>query len=192
MRSLRTPLALPLLLVLVAVVAPALAVRGTVTDSEGRPLKDARVCYFQDETKVSMGCVQPQEDGTFELPDSKHMDLRVTLEGHYPEIVPAQGKHLVVLRHSPTLFVRLRDATNGEAIDSGEVFVVYPSAVKKGPFPTNKAGVRIGRILDPGEVFLLGRAQGYEESDPKPATLVPGEETTVDLELQPVDKNAER
>jgi len=177
---------IPALLLLVAFSSPLLAVKGTVTDSDGRPLEKARVCYFQSGTNVSMGCTNPQKDGFFEMPDSKAMTLRVSLAGYYPETVPAQGQHLIVLKRSPTLTVRLIDAASGEPIDSGEVFVVYPSAAKKGPFPTNRAGVKIARILDPGEVRLIGRAEGYEESEPKPVTLVVGQEIEADLELRPI------
>ncbi len=165
--------------------APALAVSGTVTDTDGRPLEQARVCYFQTETNVEQGCANPTKTGTFLLPDSRHMMIRASAEGYFPETVPALGHQTIVLKRSPTLTVRLLDDSNGEPIEVGEVFVIYPSATMKGPFPTNRSGVKISRVLQPGDVRLIGKADGYEESKPQAVTLEPGEESEVSLRLRP-------
>ncbi len=165
--------------------AAALAVTGTVTDTDARPLEQARVCYFQTQTNVEQGCANPTETGTFKLPDSRHMMIRASAEGYFPETVPALGHQTIVLKRSPTLTVRLLDDSNDEPIDSGEVFVIYSSATMKGPFPTNRSGVKISRVLQPGDVRLIGKADGYFESKPQAVTLEPGEESEVSLRLRP-------
>jgi hypothetical protein len=166
--------------------APAvLAVTGTVTDADGQPLEQARVCYFQAETNVEQGCTNPSDTGIFQLPDSRHMLIRVSAEGYFPETVPALGHQTVVLKLSPTLTVRLVDDSNGEPIATGEVFVIYSSATMKGPFPTNPAGVKISRVLKSGDVRLIGKADGYDESKPHALTLEPGVESEVSLRLRP-------
>ena len=90
-----------------------------------------------------------------------------------------------MLKRSPTLTVRLLDDSNGEPIERGEVFVIYSSATMKGPFPTNRAGVKISRVLQSGDVRVIGKAQGYEESQPQALTLEPGKESEVALRLRP-------
>ncbi len=173
------------LLTLLFSAGPALAVTGTITDAAGRPLEQARVCYFQTETNLEQACSNPTKAGTFELPDSQRMQLRVGAEGYFSQVVPARGHQAIVLLRSPTLTVRLLDDSTGEAIDSGEVFVIYSSATMKGPFPANRAGVKISRILRSGEVRLIGKAEGYEESKPQAVTLDPGKESEVSLRLVP-------
>ena len=121
-----------LMLLLVGVGGPALAATGIVTDVLGAPMEKVRVCYFETRSKTEMGCTETNAKGVFSLPDSRGMLLRASAEGYYPEAIPAVGKHTVVLERSPTLTVRLLDATSGEPIDSGEVFVVYSSAKMKG------------------------------------------------------------
>ncbi len=165
--------------------APALGVSGTVTDTDGRPLEQARVCYFQTETNVEQGCANPTKTGTFLLPDSRHMMIRASAEGYFPETVPALGHQTIVLQRSPTLTVHLLDDSNGEPIDSGEVFVIYSSATMKGPFPANQSGVKISRVLQPGDVRVIGKADGYFESKSQAVTLEPGEQSEVSLRLRP-------
>ena len=165
--------------------APALAVTGTVTDAAGLPLVQARVCYFQKETNIEQGCGNPSKTGTFLLPDSKRLMIRASADGYFSQTVPALGHQAIVLERSPTLTVRLLDDTNGEAIESGEVFVIYSSATMKGPFPTNRAGVKISRILRSGEVRLIGKADGYEQSEPQAVILEPGKASEVSLRLIP-------
>ena len=135
----------------------------------------------------STTCTLTDESGRFELPNSNRQ-IRLLGAGFLPKFVPGRGHHVIELERSPTLRVRLIDARSGEPIDKGEVFVVYASAAKKGPFPTNRAGVRVTRVLKPGDVRVLGRAEGFEESQPRAVTLKPGEETEVVLELTPQDQ----
>jgi hypothetical protein len=162
----------------------ALAATGTVKDSEGRPIADASVCHFQTETKVEIYCVGSDARGHFEIVDSEVNELRVSAVGYFPETVPASGHHAIVLERSPTLLVRLVDAETRRPLAKGEVFVIYPSAKKKGPFPTNRAGVRIARVLQPGDVRLIAHAEGYAPSEPVALTLDPGKESEATLELR--------
>jgi hypothetical protein len=177
---------------LAAIVAsPALAVTGTVADTEGEPIDRARVCHLQLESGREIYCVDTDERGRFEIVDSEVNELRISAPGFFPETVPASGHHAIVLEQSPTLLVRLVDATTRESIEEGEVFVIYPSAKKKGPFPANRAGVRITRVLQPGEVRLLASADGYEPSEPLSVTLERGKESEATLELRPRSDTAE-
>ena len=79
--------------------------------------------------------------------------------------------------------MRLVDA-DGEPIDEGEVWIIYPTATRKGPFPVNRAGVRISRLLEPGEVRVIGQAEGYEDSVPVAVELEPGKESEATVTLQ--------
>ena len=182
----RSATAHPLILLLVACSlvlaagAPAAGSSGTVKDSEGRPVKFARVCHVQDGAEQL--CVLTDERGEYELLDSDR-DLRVVADDFLPRFVPGQGWHEVELLEYPVLFVRLLDATSDEPIDAGDVLVVYGSAAKEGPFPTNRAGVRVRNLLRPGRVKLLGSSEGYEDSAALDATLKPGEETKAVLRL---------
>ena len=161
----------------------AWAVTGYIRNAEGETLEGITICYHQAETNIDQMCITSNAKGAFDLPDSTAMSLRVKATGYYAQILRAAGHHDVVLERSPTLTVRLVDAATGEPIESGEVFVVYPSARKKGPFPANRAGVRISRILELGEVRLLATAEGYTQDRPYRVELERGTQTEVTLEL---------
>jgi hypothetical protein len=149
------------------------------------------VCHFEEQANLEQLCVSTDGAGGFELFDAEYMSIRIGAAGYFPQVVEAQGHQEIVLERSPTLTVRLIDASSRKPIDSGEVFVVYPSAKKKGPFPTNRAGVRITRILQPGEVRLIARADGYEDSDPYRIELERGGESEATLELRPKPEQPE-
>ncbi len=165
--------------------APALAVSGSVTDTSGKPIAEARVCHYQVETNIEPLCVETDTEGRFEVIDSRSLKLRVSAPGYFPQTVEALGHHEVVLERSPSLRVRLVDATTKEPIDQGEVFVIYPSARRKGPFPANRNGVLITRVLDPGQIRVIGRAEGYADSEAVPVKLERGQESEATLELEP-------
>ena len=132
-------------------------------------------------------CVGTREDGFFELPDSKRdIVIRIAAPGYFAETVPATGHASVTLRKAPTLIVKLVDRETSEPIESGDVFVIYPSAKKKGPFPVNAAGVKISRILEQGQIRILARADGYMFDGEEEITLEPGEERVVIVKLSPV------
>jgi hypothetical protein len=169
----------------VVVGTPVLAASGSVTDTSGKPIAKARVCHFQVETNIEPLCVETDTEGRFEVIDSASMKVRVSAPGFFPQTVAATGHHEIVLERSPSLRVRLVDATTQEPIDEGEVFVIYPSARRKGPFPANRNGVLITRVLDPGQIRVIGRAEGYEESEAVAVELERGQESEATLELEP-------
>ena len=179
----------PAILVLVSLcsVMPALAVSGQVQDEQGKYVEDVRVCHVLPPNFRELMCVGTREDGFFELPDSKpDVLVRIGAPGYFAETIPSKGHATVVLRKSPTLVVKLVDRETSEPIDSGQVFVIYPSAKKKGPFPVNAAGVRISRLLEEGEIRILARADGYMFDGEEAVTLEPGEVRTVIVKLSPV------
>ena len=170
--------------------SPALAVSGVVRDVDGKPIVDADICYFHSEIQFKPFCVSSGKDGEFEIPDSTENYIRIAAKGYFPETVDAKGHHEIMLRQSPTLVVRLFDRTTGEPVDAGELMVIYPSAVQRGPFPFNRNGVKISRVLEPGEVRLLATAEGYKASKPKAVTLEAGETVETSLKLEPTSKDA--
>ena len=116
---------------------------------------------------VELLCVLTDSEGWFELPDTTTDTLRASADGYNPTSFSAAGQQgPVVLKRAPVLEVRLNDAAKGEPIAEGEVFISYPSGRELGPFPTNQAGLRIRRGLKPGEIRLVGNAEGYRKSAP--------------------------
>ena len=175
----------PALAALLAVFAPlpSEAAKGVVTDTAGRPLAGIQVCHYDKDAHVETLCVATDESGAYAVIDSPELMLRVSAPGYFPEVIPATGEQTVVLEQSPTLLVRLVDAKTRKPIDEAQVFVIYPGPKRKGPFPANRAGVRIARVLEPGEVRVIGSASGFEDSAAVPTTLERGKETELTLEL---------
>lgn len=176
-------LAIPLLLS----VFPAMAVSGQVQDEAGAVVDGVRVCHYLEASHIELMCVGTRDDGYFELPDSKRkIRVRIAAPGYFAQSIPSTGHATVILRRSPTLVVKLVDRETSEPIESGDVFVIYASATKKGPFPVNAAGVRISRILEEGEIRILARADGYLFDGEEAVTLKPGEERVVIVKLSPL------
>jgi len=168
---------------LLAAAGPAAAATGTVIDPAGKPIAGARVCHFMDNIEIL--CAISKDNGSFDIIDSTAMPMRVTAEGFLPEVVPAAGHQEITLRRAPILLVRLVDAQTAAPIDRGEVLVVYSPTEAKGPFPANRAGVRIQRLLRPGPARLVGRAEGYLDSRPEVVTIEAGKEVELTLRLEP-------
>lgn len=173
--------------VMALTVIPALAASGEVIDADGKPVAGATVCHVPPNSAVDLLCVESDERGRFDIMDSEENTLRIAADGFFPESTPATGHHVVTLRQSPSLFVLVVDAATEEPLDESEVFVVYPSAKRMGPFPARQAGVRILRILEPGVVRVIAKAGGYEEGSPVEVTLEPGEASEVVLKLRKPD-----
>jgi hypothetical protein len=164
--------------------APALAIDGTVQDAAGHPLADARVCYV-DGDRIER-CVETDPQGRFEMPDMHLDELWIAADGFLPSTVStAELDRPIVLDPSPSLLVRLVDARSGEPIDRGQVYVVYPTGREVGPFPVNRAGVRVTRVVAPGKARVRVEAPGYASGRPREIELVGGEETEVELKLEP-------
>ena len=163
----------------------ALAGSGVVLDQDGKPLTvEVKVCHFDVATKVEVLCVNTDDHGAFEILESDIDTIQISAPGFFPEQRSNAGFQTVTLRHSPALMVRVLDGATGKPLEQSEVWVVYPSAKKKGPFPSRGKGVRILRILDAGDVRVFGTADGYEDSAPVDVKLEPGKESQVVLELR--------
>jgi hypothetical protein len=142
------------------------------------------VCLYEPVSRVELLCVETDEDGRYDVMDGQVGTVRVLAPGFFPEIVPSQGHQVVTLRRSPELLAKAVDAVSGEPIDKCEIWVVYPSAKKKGPFPTTPKGVLVRRILEPGKVRVFGRAEGYEDSEAVEVELKPGKQAEATVELR--------
>jgi hypothetical protein len=164
--------------------AAAFAIEGTVVDRGGKPVPSAQVCYMAG--NQVRRCAPTGDDGRFEMPDTPLDTLRVAAEGYRVTTVSvADVGSPIVLLSAPSLLVRLVDAATGEPIEKAEVFVVYPSGREIGPFPVNRAGVRIRRVIQPGKARVRVVAAGYDSGRPHEIELVEGEETEVELRLEP-------
>jgi hypothetical protein len=121
------------------------------------------------------------------LPASQKDTLRAHAEGYNPKTFSSAAQQgPVTLTPAPILMVRLIDAASGEGIAQGEVFISYASGKELGPFPTNKAGLRIRRGLQVGEIRVVGKAAGFLTSDPVAVILKAGEPSNISIQLAPV------
>jgi len=162
----------------------AAALDGRVLNREGDPIVKGRVCYVVG--TAEQVCSALDEQGRFKLPDSRPDRMRIVAEGYLPRVVSAVMRSGPwVLDRASTLRVHLRDARTGEPVGEGEVDVLYASGRRRGPFPANRAGVRV-RTMDPGVVHLTASAAGYRESAPLERTLVAGETLEVFIDLDPL------
>jgi hypothetical protein len=167
-------------------VAPAVALQGTVVDDRDRPIFRARVCY--ERGGAELFCSETDAQGRFELPDSEVELIRVSSRDSYTVTRPAKDalQGPIVLVAAPQLLVRLVRAGTREPIAEGEVLVAYPAGRQVGPFRANASGVRVRRVLDPGEARVVGRAPGFLDSPPHVVTLAGGTVTELTLELEPL------
>lgn len=162
----------------------AVAMEGTVVDRQGKPIAGARACWVSG--KVELLCSQTDETGYFSLPDSEQDSLRIVADEYLPREVPGTAVVApIVLELAPSLWVHLLDGASGKPLAEGEVSVVYSSGHAQGPFPVNASGVRVRRVLKPGEVRIVATVPGYVQDAPLPTELESGKETEVTLELRP-------
>jgi len=181
MRGGRTTALVLLALLLPGLCTVILAVEGTVLDENQKPIEGARVCYFVD--KVELFCSLSDANGRYELPSSEVDTIRAHAKGYNPKIFSAAAQHRpVTLQRAPALRVRLVDRT-GKPLPKGELLISYPSGKELGPFPVNRAGLQIRRGLNPGEIRVIGMADGFRRSDPVAVTLEAGEEAVVTIEM---------
>ncbi|HKQ62150.1 MAG TPA: carboxypeptidase-like regulatory domain-containing protein [Candidatus Polarisedimenticolaceae bacterium] len=156
----------------------------TVLDAQGQPLAGARVCYAEGPLEVL--CVESDAAGHYELPaEDRVSSIRASKSGYLTQTIPSSERvRPIVMRAAAALWVRLKNAATGEPIPRGELDLAFASGKKNGPFPVNRNGVRIGSL--PAEnVALTARAEGFAAAAPRTLQLAAGEETTVELELQP-------
>lgn len=150
----------------------------------------ARICYVSG--SVELLCSGADGEGRFEMLDSSVDTVRVVADGFLPRTLPAAtAAGPIALEPAPTLWVRLVDASSGQPLREGQVSVVYSTGRSLGPFPVNAAGVRIRRLLRPGEARILARVDGFSQHAPSAVLLEPGKEATVTIELRPEPPVAE-
>jgi len=166
---------------------PATALSGKVVDVEGEPIANANACLIVD--GVPGFCTTTDENGEFDLVDTDVTRMRVSAQDFQPKYLPAVTQEKpIVLRRAAWIHVRLVDAATGEPVASGKVTLTYPSGLRKGPFPVNRAGVRVGH-LPAGEVVVSVEADGYRPADGPSAKLVAGEESAVTVQLEPLEES---
>jgi hypothetical protein len=167
---------------------PAAALSGKVVDAEGRPVTNANACLIVD--GVPGFCSTTDENGNFELLDTQVSRMRVSAQDYLPKYLPALTQEApIVLRRAARILVRLVDASTGEPIDKGKVTLTYPSGLQKGPFPTNRFGVRVSQ-LPAAEVRVDAEAKGYRAAEGQSAKLVAGGQTDVTLQLEPLPRDS--
>lgn len=160
----------------------AAAASGVVVDPEGRPIVGARACILVGGELEGL-CVETDENGAYKLLPTTLPAVRISAKGYLPVKVAAVDQAApIVLRRAAWLWVRLRDARSGEPIPEGEVLVTYSTGARKGPVPANAAGVRLP--LEPGEIVVTGKAEGYRDGRAAPAVAESGKETQVVVDLE--------
>ena len=186
MRIGRSLAALLLTLLLSGLFTAALAGDGFVVNEKQEPIEGARVCYFVG--NIELICSLTDEKGRYELPVSPTDTIRAHAEGYNPRIFSSAAEQgPITLQRAPVLNVRLVDRASGDRLEKAEVMINYPSGKQLGPFPANKAGLRIRRGLPVGEIRVIGKADGFLNSDPVAVTLEAGEQTDVTIELTAID-----
>lgn len=169
--------------VLAGVVSLAGAASGVVLDPEGRPIPGARACILVGGEAEGL-CVETDEHGLYRLMPTRLPTVRISAPGFLPVKVAAVDQAApIVLRRAASLWVKLRDAETGEPIPKGEVYVTYSTGARRGPVPANAAGVRL-HTLEPGEVVVTAKAEGYREGRTGPARLEGGRETELVVPLE--------
>ncbi len=172
-----------LVLALMGAALPASAFEGTVVDGAGRAIQGARACYVVG--NVELICSSTNEAGEFELPDSEVDFLRVVADDYLPRSLSAAATVApITLDLAPTLFVRLIRGGDGKPIADGQVSVVYSSGQLRGPFPVNASGVRIRRVLPPGDARLVAVADGFKQATARPVKLEAGKHVEIEIELE--------
>jgi hypothetical protein len=163
---------------------PVAALTGKVVDAEGNPVPNANACLIVD--GVPGFCTTTDENGNFDLLDTDVSRMRISAPDYLPKYLPAMTQEEpIVLRRAARILVRLVDASTGEGIPKGKVTLTYPSGLQKGPFPSNRAGVRVRQLLA-AEVLVRAEADGYRTEAGQSARLVAGEQTDVTVQLEPL------
>ncbi len=159
------------------------ALEGKVVDRDAKPIEGARVCYSG--VELEGHCSLTDKNGKFSIRSSSVPTLYVLADDYLPQAAEVAGlKGAIVLERTPVLRARLLDDATGKPVGSGSVYVMYPNGTLRGPFPVSGSGVRIRRVLIPGDVLIRGEADGYRTSDYIPFKLKAGETLEVALRLK--------
>ncbi len=163
------------------------ALDGKVVDRDAKPIEGARVCYAG--VELEGHCSLTDKDGKFSIRDSGVPTLHILADDFLPEAANVAGlKGAIVLERTPVLRARLLDDATGKPVGEGSVVVMYPNGTLRGPFPVSGSGVRIRRVLVPGDVLIRGEADGYRTTDYIPFKLKAGETLEVALRLAAAPK----
>ena len=186
MRIGRSLAVLLLALLLSSLFTATQAAEGILVNEKQEPIEGARVCYFVG--NIELICSLTDEKGRYELPVSQTDTIRAHAEGYNPRIFSSAAEQgPVTLQRASVLNVRLVDRASGERLEKAEVMISYPSGKELGPFPANKAGLRIRRGLPVGEIRVVGKADGFLDSDPVAVTLKAGEPSDVTIQLTAIE-----
>ncbi len=160
-----------------------------MVDSERNPIEGARVCYLSGD--IDLLCVDTDAGGYYELPDTELDRIRFSAEGFLIKILAAVDHPApIVLGRSAALLVRVKDRDSDENVGGGEVFVFVATGRRLGPFPVTRGGVRV-RGLEPGNVRIQARVEGYEQEGPVEARLLAGEEVNAEVRIVSTAKSAD-
>ena len=155
--------------------SPALAVTGTIVGPDKKPIVGAQVCQLVAEGTDGL-CVATDMHGRFTLPATEIRNVQITADGYLPHLLAKDPKGgQVVMAEAGALWVRLVNAAD-EPIGSGEVFLIFPSGKRQGPFPVNDQGVRI-RTLPLGRYRVLASAQDLVQERSLAVDVAAGKET---------------
>jgi hypothetical protein len=170
-------------LLLALLAAPAArAASGRVAGPDGKPVVRARACLMVAGTEGL--CTETDASGWYRLPDSEVPGVRIRAAGFLPRTVAAVDQEaVIVLERSAAVLVKLVDEATGEPVGEGKVTFTNPSGRKVGPFPANRAGVRVSTMV-PGRFVPVAAAPGYAEASGAEVDLVAGEETEIVLRLR--------
>jgi hypothetical protein len=169
-------------LVSLAAALPAAAASGTVVDSDGNPVAQARACLF---AEADTGfCVETDERGYYRLPTTSVDTVRITAEGFLSQFVAAVPQSSpVVLRRAAAILVHVVDAGDGSPLSGGTVAITYFSGRTIDGHPFNRSGVKVS-TLEPGSALVRASLAGYRDSDGLPVVLTAGERAEVTLRLR--------
>jgi len=171
-----------LMVMLLLAVMPAMALSGKVVSETQEPFPGATVCYM---VPGSRGiCVETDDAGDFTLPDSITDEIMVTAEGHIPITLQAiTVREPIVLKQAASLRVRLVSLDTDDTLDQGELWLIFPSGKRQGPFPVGLAGVLINRLA-PGRYRLLGSVDGFVQHVAVSVDLIGGELAESEIRLR--------
>ena len=161
---------------------PAAMLTGTVVDAEDKPIKAARVCYMVGGAELL--CAETDENGLFELQQSQFDRIRIAAPGYLPRVVAAVNQAVpIALDDAAALQIRLKNGSTGEFLVGGEVFLIFPSGRRKGPFPHERS--LLIRTLPPGKYRLLAKLEGYTQRKSQAVTLEARKQRAVEIALSP-------
>ncbi len=171
-------------LAVAAAVSPAAADSGVILDPEGKPVRDADVCW-ELVPGVDGLCVPTNAQGRWMLPPSEGSSIIVRAEGFFPHrIEGAYDGKPIHLKRAASFRVRVYDSAGSAEVAEATV-TVLSSDGRRRAFPPFGAGGLLVKTFPAGEVIFLASADGHRDSGPLKVTLVGGQQTDVMLRVGP-------